>query len=380
MGKTSLVRELLRVLDVQGEVQPIFVDLEAASNSEDAVAEIAVQSRHARNAWVRIKSGFVNALRDVGDRVDSLNVSEIQVKLRAGIDKGNWRQKGNEVFSALAEHDRRVVLAIDELPILVNRLLKGPDYRITPERRQAADEFLSWLRKNGQLHAGQVTLILSGSVGLGPVLRQAELSAQANIYSSYDLRPWDRATASSCLAELSNTYEIELSEDVRYDMCRRLRWMVPHHVQQFFDCLHDHLRRDRRTKASLHDVEVVYSADMLGSRGQASLDHYEGRLKFVLGTDIYEIALDLLTEAAVHDGRLSDDAVARYRKYFSEPGDLGRHAIETVLNVLEHDGYLERTECGFAFLSGLLQDWWRLRQGGSFVPIDRRRIGRDPEK
>lgn len=311
-------------------------------------------------------------MRDIGDRVDTLSVSDIQVKLRAGIDTGNWRQKGDEVFSALAGHDRRVVLAIDELPILVNRLLKGSDYWITPDRRQAADEFMSWLRKNGQLHKERVTLILSGSVGLGPVLRQAELSAQANIYSSYDLKPWDQTTASSCLAELSKTYKLDLPREVRNDMCRRLRWMVPHHVQQFFDCLHDHLRRDRKTEASLRDVEVVYSAEMLGSRGQASLDHYEGRLKLVLGTDYYEIALDLLTEAAVHDGRLSNDAVALYREYFREPDEPDRHAIDTVLNVLVHDGYLEQSDSGYAFLSGLLQDWWRLRHGGSFVPIERR--------
>lgn len=373
MGKTSLVRELLRVLAERGEVLPVFVDLEAASNAEDAVAEIAAQSRHAHDAWLRVKSGFVNVLRDIGDRVDTLSVSEIQVKLRAGIDTGNWRQKGDEVFSALAGHDRRVVLAIDELPILVNRVLKGADYRITPERRQAADELMSWLRKNGQLHKDRITLILSGSVGLGPILRQAGLSAQANIYSPYDLKPWDQATASSCLDELSKTYELDLSHEVRHDMCRRLRWMVPHHVQQFFDCLHDHLRRDRRTEASLNDVEFVYSVEMLGSRGQASLDHYEGRLKLVLGTDLYEIGLDLLTEAAVHDGKLSNDAVVRFREYFRESDEPDRHAIETVLNVLEHDGYLERSDSGYAFLSGLLHDWWRLRHGGSFVPIERRR-------
>ena len=372
MGKTSLVRELQRVLAVRAEVQPIFVDLEATNNAEDAVAEIAAQSRHAHDAWVRIKSGFVNALREIGDRVDTLSVSEVQVKLRAGIDTGNWRQKGDEVFSALAGHDKRVVLAIDELPILVNRVLKGSDYRITPERRRAADELLSWLRKNGQLHKERVTLILSGSIGLGPILRQAELSALANIYSPYDLKPWDRATASGCLAELSKTYELHLPDEVRDDMCHRLRWMVPHHVQQFFDCLHDHLRRHRRTEASLDDVEVVYRAEMLGSRGQASLDHYEGRLKLVLGTDLYEVALDLLTEAAIHDRGLGNDAVARYRDYFRELDEVDRHAIETVLNVLEHDGYLERSDNGYAFLSGLLQDWWRLRHGGSFVPIERR--------
>ena len=149
--------------------------------------------------------------------------------------------------------------------------------------------------------------------------------------------------------------------------------MVPHHVQQFFDCLHEHLRRDRRNLASLHDVEIVYSVDMLGSRGQVGLDHYEGRLKTVLGTDLYRIALDLLTEAAVPEGRLHDDAVARYREHFPVVDDADRHPIETVLHVLEHDGYLERCTGEYRFLSGLLEDWWRLRHGGSFVPIDRRR-------
>ena len=372
MGKTSLVRELLRGLVTDGEFEPIFVDLEAANTSEDAVAEIAVQSRRAHVAWDRIKSGFVNVLRELGDRVDTLSVSDVQVKLRAGIDSGNWRQKGDEIFAALAGHDRRIVLAIDELPILVNRLLKGHDYRLTPERRQAADEFMSWLRKNGQAHRDRITLLLSGSVGLGPILRQAELTAHANIFSHYDLKPWDNATASSCLAELSETYSLELPPEVRHDMCQRLRWMVPHHVQQFFDCLHEHLRRERRNQASLHDVDVVYAVDMLGSRGQVGLDHYEGRLKTVLGTDLYRIALDLLTEAAFPEGRLDDDAVARYRDHFPVAHDSDRHPIESVLHVLEHDGYLERCTGEYRFLSGLLEDWWRLRHGGSFVPIRRR--------
>ncbi|MDE0271114.1 MAG: hypothetical protein OXH92_01125 [Bryobacterales bacterium] len=373
MGKTSLVRELLRRLAADGEFEPIFVDLEAANTSEDAIAEIAVQSRHAHVAWDRIKSGFVNVLRELGDRVDTLSLSDIQVKLRAGIDRGNWRQKGDEIFAALAGHERRVVLAIDELPILVNRLLKGHDYRITPERRQATDEFMSWLRKNGQAHRERVTLLLSGSVGLGPILRQAELTAHANIYSLYELKPWDDATASKCLAELSETYSLEFPPEVRQDMCRRLRWMVPHHVQQFFDCLHEHLRRERRNQASLHDADVVYAADMLGSRGQVGLDHYEGRLKTVLGADLYRIALDLLTEAAVAEGRLDDDALALYLEHFPVADDSDRHPIKTVLHVLEHDGYLDQCADEYRFLSGLLEDWWRLRHGGSFVPIRQRR-------
>ena len=94
MGKTSLVRELLRRLKQEGCFQTVFVDLEGADTPADAVAEIGVRAKSVQGAWPRIKSGFANALREAGDRVDSVAVAEVQVKLRAAIDAGNWRQNG----------------------------------------------------------------------------------------------------------------------------------------------------------------------------------------------------------------------------------------------------------------------------------------------
>ena len=54
-----------------------------------------------------------------------------------------------------------------------------------------------------------------------------------------------------------------------------------------------------RTEASLEDVEFVYQRYLLGVRGQLHLEHYEGRLRMVLGDEGYGTALELLTEAAV---------------------------------------------------------------------------------
>ena len=370
MGKTSLVRELLRRLKDEGCFETIFVDLEGASTPADAIAEIGVRSKSVQGVQHKLKSWLANTLQGVVDRVDTLSVSEVQVKLRAGIDAGNWQQKGDEVFAALAENEQPVVLAIDELPILVNRLLKGDDYCITPERRQAVDEFLSWLRKNGQEHRGRVCLILSGSVGLEPILQQAGLRAHANIFSPFDLKPWDEETASACLAALAGAYDIELPLTVRQEMCRRLRCQIPHHVQQFFDNLHEYLRRADRRKASLEDVDRVYIAEMLGVQGQMDLEHYESRLRMVLGDKGYPTALDILTEAAVNDGLLHSDAINQYYEYFQAEAD--PVSIKDILSVLEHDGYLTRQGDNYRFVSGLLEAWWRARHDRHFVPIARR--------
>ena len=304
---------------------------------------------------------------EIGGRILALADADLRVKLRAGIDAGNWRQKGDEVFAALAGNGRPVALAIDELPILVNRLLKGDDYRegrdygITPERRRAADELLSWLRKNGQAHRNRICMILSGSVSLEPILQQAGLSAHANIFSPFDLKPWDRETAMACLGALGETYGLDLPDAVRQDMCRRLRCQIPHHVQRFFDTLHEDLRRAGRQTASLEDVERVYTDEMLGIRGQMYLEHYEGRLRMVLGNEGYRAALELLTEAAVNDGRLRGDAIGRHRESLAAEAEADPLPIEDVLHVLEHDGYLAKQGDGYRFVSGLLEDWWRVR-------------------
>ena len=61
MGKTSLLRELLRRLDEEGEAETLFVDLEGATTAADAIAGIATAARampaHGRSSrpcWGRL--------------------------------------------------------------------------------------------------------------------------------------------------------------------------------------------------------------------------------------------------------------------------------------------------------------------------------------
>ena len=376
MGKTSLVRESLRRLSKDDEFETIFIDLEDASDPADAIAEIGAQSSSIKGIWDRLRSNFSSALKELGDRVDTIAVPQLQVQLRAGIAAGNQWRKGDEIFSALAECERPVIIGIDELPILVNRLLKRDGDAITQEGKQATDEFLSWLRKNAQKHRGRVIIILSGSVGLEPILKQAGLSAQVNTYTPLELKPWSEDIAVSCLAELAHAYDLDLSLDVRRHMCHLLRHHVPHHIQKFFSHMHDYLLRNDRIKASLSDVEEVYKNEMLSVRGQVDLEHYQVRLRMILGMKEYQTALELLTEASVSNGVLSDKAIDKYRKYLEVTAHTDDNPIvlEDILYLLEHDGYLERQKDYYEFKSELIKDWWRARFGQHFVSFQRRGI------
>ena len=103
------MRELLHRLKNEGCFETVFVDLEGASTPADAVAETGFQASAAQGAWDRIRSLFANVLPadvEIGGRIPALADANLRVKLRAGIDAGNWRHKGDQVF-ALAGKSRR---------------------------------------------------------------------------------------------------------------------------------------------------------------------------------------------------------------------------------------------------------------------------------
>ena len=157
------------------------------------------------------------------------------------------------------------------MPLLVNRILKDDDFKITPERKSKADEFMSWLRKNSLAHQGKVRIVLSGSIGFEPILRQAGLSAAINNFYPFDLKPWDKDAAIEALRTLANEYGVCFKKDAEAVMVRRLGCCNPHHVQMFFTQVYDRCIRRERMDFFPDEVNDIYENEMLGIRGHAEL-------------------------------------------------------------------------------------------------------------
>ena len=371
MGKTSLMREVKRLL--ADRYTCLFVDLQKAVSAEDAIVAISLALKPHNSLWNKTKDLFSNALNKLVGGIEELNLGEVGIKLRAGLAAGNWSEKGDTLFSILASSEQPVLLFIDEVPLMVNRLLKGEDFKITPERKAKVDEFMSWLRKNSLEHQGKIRIVLSGSIGFEPILRQAGLSATINNFSPFDLKPWEHDAAIGCLQALANEYGIDFKDEAEVAMVKRLGCCIPHHVQMFFTHVHDRCKRRGRMEFFPDEVNDIYESEMLGIRGHAELTHYEDRLKLVLGPDIFPLALEILTETAVAGALTRQSLVALLKTYEFKERTV-QDASEEILRVLEHDGYIKSNKEGFVFESHLLRDWWVKRYGHFYVPVIERGI------
>lgn len=375
MGKTSLMRETAARLTQADTYICLFVDLQKAKTSADAVVELSLATRPYKPLWSKTTDAFKNVLGKLIDTLDKVDIGELGITLRAGLSSGNWAEKGNQLLDILAGAEKPVLLLLDEVPVFINRLLKGSDseYRITAERREQADEFMSWLRANSLKHQGKIRMVISGSIGLEPVLRQAGLSATINNFVPFELRPWDRATAAGCLEALANEKGLVYGPEAIDGILNRLGVFIPHHVQMFFDYLYQHCRRKKSLAFHAYEVDDVYNKEMLSIRGHAELTHYEERLKMVLGQESYTMAVDMLSECAL-TARLTREALIRFQSLYEFPDRSVPDVQKEILWVLEHDGYIVPDSTGYRFVSPILRDWWRKRYENMYIPVSERKV------
>lgn len=365
MGKTSIARELGRRLEGEGWVF-LFCDVEGATCAEDVIASVARAVHPVRSISSRIATGM---RRWIGNNVEEVTAYDFGVKIRAGLNAGSWRTFGEELLGECAVHDRPVLLVLDELPIFLKRMLREP----SGEGR--IDEFLSWLR--GALQAvggGSLSLIVSGSIGLGPLVRRLGIPDRINHLDTVRIGPWDRQTSVACFKRLAASYGLEVEEGVAEAVYDALGIGIPHHVQSFFARLRDFAIMRRRDSVTLADVDEVYRNELLGPRGQGDLVHYETRLKDGLDDGNYDIAMEILAEAATLGVFAPAARSCLERLYFPVLDNVpGR--ISGTLEVLVHDGYLKEDERGYRFPSLLLKDWWCARFRDHQVPLRDRPLG-----
>lgn len=141
IGKTSLVRETFRRMRERDEDYAVFVDVQDCKSPEDVIVAIAVAAQPYGKLAAKVTDALSAFWTELSERVESVGNSAVfELRLRAGI-AGDWQVKGRNVVEKLADADRPIVICLDELPIMLNRLVTGPGD--PKERRSTAELFFS---------------------------------------------------------------------------------------------------------------------------------------------------------------------------------------------------------------------------------------------
>ena len=363
MGKTSVAQELGRRLEAKGWIF-LFADVEGATCAEDVIADIA-QAVHPIRP---IASRFVTGMkRWLDDNIEEINAYEFRVKIRAGLDAGSWRRYGEQLLRDCAVQDKPALLVIDELPIFLKHVLRSED------GVQRVDEFLSWLRGVLQgIGDDSLVLIISGSIGLTPIVNRLGIPDRINHLYPFRLGPWDRDTSVACFQHLvESCNKLRFEDGVAKAVYDALGVGIPHHVQSFFASLRVHAIMQDRDWVTVKDVGEVYHSRLLGPSGQNDLVHYETRLQEALDGENYRIAMEILAEAAT-EGVFTPDARHCLGRLYARVVDDTPGRIADTLEILMHDGYLEDGDDGYRFPSRLLKDWWSARFRDHHIPLENR--------
>ena len=362
MGKTSIAHELGRRLEAHGWVF-LFTDVEGRTCPEDMIAKLAEAVHSVRS----LSSRFATTMRGLLENLEEISPRDLRIKIRAGLNAGNCRRYGELFIRDCAADEQRVLLVIDELPIFLKRML-GQD-----DGAQRVDAFLSWLREVVQdLDPGSLVLILSGSIGLKPLVQRLGIPDRINHLDPFRLGPWDRRASVTCLERLAESHELPIEPGVADAVYDALGTGIPHHVQSFFARLREFTIMHGRDRVTVEDVDTVYRTALLGPSGQNDLVHYETRLTEGLEDERYAIAMEILAEAATGE-RFTRSARRCLEQLYAPVVDDAPSHIADVLEVLVHDGYLENGDDGFRFPSRLLKDWWSARFRDHYVPLGDRR-------
>lgn len=303
------------------------------------------------------------------ENIEEVGAHGFRAKIRAGLNAGNWRRLGEKLLQQCADHDAPVLLVIDELPIFLKRMFHDDG---DPRR---VDEFLSWLRGAIQsLGDHGPVFMVSGSIGLQPLVHRLGISDRINHFYPIRLRPWDRRTSVECFRRLAAGEGLRIEEGVATAVYDALGLGIPHHVQSFFARIRDFATLRRTGTVTVTDVQHVYRTGLLGPFGQNDLVHYETRLKEGLDDETFSISMEILAEAAT-EGLFTLHARRCLEHVYDALVTDVRARVADAIEVLVHDGYIEQAENGHRFPSRLLRDWWAARFRNHHVPLESRCAG-----
>lgn len=301
----------------------------------------------------RTMSKVTDALKKVaGSLLQRINLKVSIPFLDVSLDKGeavNFQTDLEKLLEELNLDGSKLIIMVDEFTeTLDNILLK--------HGKQEARRFLQLFRdlSHNRKLANKVQFLLTGSIGLQPLVKKLDASDLVNQLHYIDVQPLTEEEACKLFRNVIEPESIPIDDETIRYILQKIDWLMPFHVQLLVQEVID-VYESNGGPIDYEKAEKAFQ-QVFHQRNKIYFEQYYERLKKRLepGAE-YQFVHDVLnraTEEAPLEKAVVHDLAVKHGL-----SDNYKATIES----LEYDGYLHQTTDGnaYRFNSSILKIWWK---------------------
>ena len=338
VGKTSL---MYRVLDtVDDEYVVIYINTQAQQSVNTFWEKLFTEL---------MDDDFVatleNKAKNLYKKMKSIRFSEIGVKgVKFGDSKEIDYSKAFEVLLKSLDGDKKLIVMIDEFSQTIENII---NYESIQKAEQLLEEHRD-LRQNHKI-SDNVVFIYAGSIGLESVVGRINSTRHINDLTDIQVPPLSRESAKEFINHLSETNNMNFSEDIVDYMLEKIEWYIPFYIQLISQEMKRLYRRnpmiDKKTVDQAIENILVSKKDFI---------HWEERLNS-FSKERKAFAKEVLNQIS-QDEKLSRRKIQNIGAKYK----LKEDGLNKTIDALKYDGYINNSDDAriYRFNSPILRTWW----------------------
>ena len=357
-GKTGAMYRLLD--EPSNNFRPLYMDVEYITSAANFMVELIallLRDRHFARVVGKLWEGtreFGTFLRDLPADVD-IGAFKIGIRERTDVPE-HWLTYGDRLMAMLANETPRLLLLIDELPVMLEEIARRD--------RAEARQFLRWFRAARVAPDTRVRFVIGGSINLVTTLDEMGLVDTINDLHLERLKPFDRETAERFIKAVSRRRQLPLSAEVLDTLLELDGEPIPYLLVVLLTAVFD---RHRATSKPI-DPDMVRAAleeDVLGGGTAAVFQHYRSRIDQYYADEEARAAKAILGTLSRSEGPVTRNTLESIflSSTNRQPSDSTRDAFVRLMAKLDNDFYVKSQGSSYTFFSRVLQLWWKTHYG-----------------
>lgn len=348
-GKTSIMLDLM--YRPKDGYKVFYLDTEWIRGPEYFIAEVATEllSDNVLRQALQQVGGFLSG---VINRISEIQITEVKLGLRQELAE-DWQDKGRELISHLKKFDGTILIIVDELPLMIDRMRR--------ENASEAEGFLHWMRAVRQMpELSNVRFVVGGSIGIEHVLKQVGTGVKViNDLHRIPVGPFSEQQCREFIKALLGN-EMDL-QDVAPEILKSFIDILETPVPYFIQILVSEAIREAENQAmplSPEVIEKAYNERVLAAYNRTYFEHYYARLRDYYSEGEEKLAKAFLLEIAKRNQVPRSHLWELYQNLLEGKGD--EENFSYLLSDLENDFYIQYDPARrvYHFATKVLKDWW----------------------